>query len=444
MATNSIMMKKRILLVGSGAREHSLAMAIARSPQQPELLVFASSHNPGVAKLAQAMTIGSITDGAAVVAWAKEQQATLALIGPEAPLESGVADALWDAGIPVVGPRKTLAQLETSKAFTRDLLRDYGIGGCPAYRNFQSMDGVADFLKKLGEYYVIKANGLMGGKGVKVAGDHLHSHAEAIAFCQELIDGGGEFVIEHKMVGVEFSLISLCGGKTLLHFPAVQDHKRAHEGDKGPNTGGMGTYTDADHSLPFLSDADIADARAFNERVAAALLQSQGQPYRGVLYGGFMATKDGTMIVEYNARFGDPECLNLMTLLEADFVALLEAVIADRLDNLQAVCSPKASVCKYVVPDGYPDNPIKGFALDVTEVEGVDLYLGSVDLVDGKLVGTGSRTAAVVATAGTIAEAEALAEVQINRIKGPVFHRRDIGTAALLNERIEMMRKLRS
>ena len=437
-------MKKRILLVGSGAREHSLAKAIRRSPQQPELLVFASSHNPGIAALATDMQVGKITDPKAVSTWAVEQGATLAIIGPEAPLETGVADALWETGIPVVGPKQALAQLETSKAFTRDLLRNHNVGGCPAYQNFTSMHGVQAFLETLGELYVIKANGLMGGKGVKVAGDHLHSHEEAIAFCQELIDAGGEFVIEEKMIGVEFSLISLCGGKTLLHFPAVQDHKRAFEGDEGPNTGGMGSYSAPDHSLPFLSESDIAEARALNERVAAALWKEIGEPYKGVLYGGFMATAKGSMIVEYNARFGDPECLNLMSLLEADFVEMLQAVISDSLDQLQAGCIHQASVCKYAVPQGYPEKPLKDFEFQMDQVEGVDLYLGSVDLRDGKLVGTGSRTVAVVALGDTIEAAEAKAEAQITRIEGPLFHRKDIGTAALLAKRSEMMARIRS
>ena len=437
------MKSKRILLVGSGAREHALAKAISRSPQHPELFVYASNRNPGIEALAKLTEVGKITDPDAVSCWAEVQGVGLAVVGPEAPLETGVADALWNKGIPVVGPKQALAQLETSKAFTRDLMRKYGVGGCPAYRNFSSMEGVQEFLAELGEYYVIKANGLMGGKGVKVAGDHLHSHEEAIVFCQELIDGGGEFVIEEKMIGVEFSLISLCGGKTLLHFPAVQDHKRAFEGDAGPNTGGMGSYSDADHGLPFLNASDIEQARDLNRQIGEALLKEIGEPYKGVLYGGFMATSKGVMVVEYNARFGDPECLNLMTLLEADFVELLEAVIEDRLDTVEAKSLSKASVCKYAVPEGYPDKPLKGFEFDIDEVSGCELYFGAVDQKDGKLIGTGSRTVAVVAIGDTITEAEAIAEVQIKLIRGPMFHRKDIGTAKLVQARIDFMNSIR-
>ncbi len=437
------MKKKKILLVGSGAREHAIACAIARSPQQPELLVFASSINPGIKDLASEMHVGDITDQEAVAKWGKDTQADLAIVGPEAPLETAVADALWEVGIPVVGPKQELAQLETSKAFTRDLLTNYGVGGSPKYKCFDSMDGVEPFLQELGELYVIKANGLMGGKGVKVAGDHLHSHSEALEYCQELVDVGAEFVIEEKMIGVEFSLISMCGGKTLMHFPAVQDHKRAYEGDKGPNTGGMGSYSDADHSLPFLSADDVNTAREFNEKVAAALIEKTGQPYKGVLYGGFMATVQGVMIVEYNARFGDPECLNLLTLLESDFVEILEAVVADTLDGIEAACKPFASVCKYAVPEGYPDKPLKGFNFDMSGVQGVSTYLGAVDVKDGKLVGTGSRTIAVVALGSDIKSAETQAESQILELKGPLFHRKDIGTEELLDQRIQTMATIR-
>ena len=436
------MKERNILLVGSGAREHALAKAISRSRLHPKLCVYASSHNPGIEALATGVMVGKITDPEAVARWAEEQGVSMAVIGPEAPLETGVADALWAKNIPVVGPKQALAQLETSKAFTRDLMKKHNVGGCPAYQNFNSMEGVGAFLESLGDAYVIKANGLMGGKGVKVAGDHLHSHEEAIAFCQELIDGGGEFVIEEKMIGVEFSLISLCGGKTLLHFPAVQDHKRAFDGDAGPNTGGMGSYSDADHSLPFLKHGEVEQARALNGQIAEALLKEIGEPYKGVLYGGFMATAKGVMVVEYNARFGDPECLNLMTLLEADFVELLEAVIEDKLDTLEASSRAKASVCKYAVPEGYPDKPLKGFEFSIDEVSDCELYLGAVDLKDGKLIGTGSRTVAVVAMGNTIAEAEAIAEAQINLIKGPLFHRKDIGTLELLQKRIDFMKSL--
>ena len=255
-------MAQKILVIGSGAREHAITRALDQSPQEKEIYCLASNMNPGIAELCDEILIGNFNDPEFVVSYAKEICATLAIIGPENPLANGVADALWEENIKVVGPKKELAQLETSKAFTRDLLKEYDIPGGPKYQTFNSMDSVAEFLNTLGENYVVKYDGLAGGKGVKVSGDHLLSHEEALAYCQELVDKNGGFVIEEKFIGEEFSLMSFCDGDTLKHMPAVQDHKRAYNDDTGPNTGGMGTYSDANHSLPFLSNDDISDPLA--------------------------------------------------------------------------------------------------------------------------------------------------------------------------------------
>jgi phosphoribosylamine--glycine ligase len=437
---------ERILIVGSGAREHAIAAALARSPQRPELLCFSGAVNPGIAQFCVAYGTGSITDPAAAVAFAQEHGPTLAVIGPEAPLAAGVADALWAAGIGVVGPTQSLARIESSKAFTRELVAKHGIPGNPFFQRFKSMDGVEEVLARYPMRHVIKDDGLAGGKGVKVAGDHLQSLDDSLAFCEELVELAHPFVIEEKLEGEEFSLMSFCDGTTLRHMPAVQDHKRAYDGDKGPNTGGMGTYTAADGGLPFLEAAEIAAAQAINERVAAALGVECGAPYQGILYGGFIATADGVKLIEYNARFGDPECLNLLTLLETDFVAVCRAIVDRTLGELDVTFAPRANVCKYVVPDGYPDAPRKGDAVVLPASLPADtaLFLSAVDVREGQLVATGSRTVAAVATGATIAEAEALCELVVQQIPGPFFHRADIGTEAALARRVEHMRLVKS
>ena len=433
-----------VLLIGSGAREHAIARAIDNSPKNSSLHCFASNINPGIADVCSGLILGNINDPKAVVGYAKETSSTLAIIGPENPLASGVADALWDVGIKVVGPKKDLAQVETSKAFTRDLLKEYNIPGGPHYQTFDSMAGVDDFLTELGENYVVKYDGLAGGKGVKVAGDHLQSHNDALAYCMELVDKGGEFVVEEKFIGQEFSLMSFCDGETLKHMPAVQDHKRAYEGDRGPNTGGMGTYSDADHSLPFLKDSDIQEAHAINISTAMALKDKFGEGYKGVLYGGFIATDSGVKLIEYNARFGDPEAMNVLPLLKSDFVDICVHIADGTLKNTDVQFQNKATVCKYAVPEGYPDNPVKGEPINVSSVENSGgLFYASVDIKNGSLVEAGSRTVAVVGIADSIVEAEAIAEKEVSSVSGPLFHRSDIGTESVIQERIDHMNSLR-
>lgn len=429
-----------ILLIGSGAREHALARAL-KNNSGVALFCFASNRNPGILALADDLTIGAMSDVPAMVAYAQQHNIKMAVVGPEAPLDKGVVDALQAAGIQCVGPTQQLAQIEASKAFARDLLAKHQVAGLPQYQCFAAYDESVDaFLKQLGDDYVVKADGLTGGKGVLVAGEHLHSHDEAIAHCQSL---KGPFVIEEKFSGPEFSLISLTDGVHLKHCPAVQDHKRAFEGDTGPNTGGMGSYSDANGSLAFLTDQDIREAHAINQQAVDAMRTEFDQPYRGVLYGGFMKTKNGVKLIEYNARFGDPEAMNLLSLLDSDFVAVCQAICHGNLDQVDVKFSNKATVCKYVVPEGYPTNSVKGVAVDIATVSDKDaLYFAAIDQQGDQLIMTGSRAIAVLAQGATIAEAEAKAQQLVEQIKGPVFYRRDIGTEALLEKRLEQVAAL--
>lgn len=437
-------MVNKILVIGSGAREHAIVRALDRSHKKKEIFCLASNMNPGIAELCNELLIGNFNDPEFVVNYANEINATLTIIGPENPLQNGVADALWSANVKVVGPKKNLAKLETSKAFTRDLFKEYKIQGQPQYQTFNSLDGVIDFLNVLGENYVVKYDGLAGGKGVKVSGEHLHSHEEAIFYCQKLVNSGGTFVIEKKFIGEEFSLMSFCDGDTLKHMPAVQDHKRAYDGDTGPNTGGMGTYSDADHSLPFLTDDDITQAHEINKQTAYAVKDKFGEGYRGILYGGFMATANGVKLIEYNARFGDPEAMNVLSLLDSDFIAICTSIADGTLENVDVKFENKATVCKYAVPEGYPDSPVKNQQINVSKIENPDgLFYASVDIQNGKLVEAGSRTIAVVGIADTISNAENIAEKEVSSITGPLFHRTDIGTDTVIKKRINHMKSIR-
>ena len=437
-------MANKILVIGSGAREHAIVRALDRSHTDKEIFCLASNMNPGIAELCNELLIGNFNDSELVVSYANEIGATLAIIGPENPLAMGIADVLWANDIKVVGPKRNLAQLETSKAFTRNLLREYKIPGGPQYQTFNSLSGVTEFLKVLGENYVVKYDGLAGGKGVRVSGEHLHSHNEALAYCQELTDKDGEFVIEEKFIGEEFSLMSFCDGDTLKHMPAVQDHKRAYEGDTGPNTGGMGTYSDANHSLPFLTEDDIAEAHQINIQTAKAVKDKFGEGYQGILYGGFMATESGVKLIEYNARFGDPEAMNVLSLLESDFIEICNSIVGGTLKNVDIKFQNKATVCKYAVPEGYPNNPVKDEQIDISKIKNPDgLFYASVDIQNGKLVESGSRTVAVVGMANSISNAEKIAEKEMSAIAGPLFHRSDIGTDMVIQKRINHMKAIR-
>ena len=400
--------------------------------------------NPGIAELCDEIIIDDINNPQNAGRYAKEINATLAIIGPENPLANGVSDMLWDLGIPTIGPKKNLAQIEVSKSFTRNLQKTYQIPGAPIYKYFKSMEGVSEFLKKLGENYVVKYDGLAGGKGVKVSGDHLKNHHDAIEYCDNLIQKGSTFLIEEKFIGEEFSLMSFCDGTNIKHMPAVQDHKRAYDGDLGPNTGGMGSYSDQNHSLPFLKDSDIKEAQSINRETLKALKEHFKEDYKGILYGGFMATANGIKLIEYNARFGDPEAMNVLSILKTDLIEICEHIINGSLDKIDIQFENKATVCKYAVPEGYPDKPIKNKPVDVSKVKNQDLlFYASVDIKDGLLVESGSRTIAAVGISNSIFSAEKIAEESISCVEGPLFHRIDIGTPLLIEKRKKNMDSLR-
>ena len=430
-----------VLLVGSGAREVAIAKQIKKSNSPLSLFCIAPSTNPQIKTLTTSYFEQPLNETEVVVGIAKKLSIDLAIIGPEGPLEAGLVDALEKEGILCVGPRKNVARIETSKAFARNIIDLCDGEKNPERMEFCSLDGVKDFLKRLNGQYVIKYDGLMGGKGVKISGEHLHSVKESLSYAKSIVDGGGTFLIEEKFLGEEFSLMSFCDGTNCAHMPAVQDHKRAFDGDVGPNTGGMGTYSFANHSLPFLSKEDIVTAQKTNEHVAAELYKKTGEKFRGILYGGFMLTGDGVKVIEYNARFGDPEAMNVLSLLETDFMDICNAIVAGSLADLKIVFANKATVCKYVVPIGYPNNPSRGFEVVCnTKLDG--LYLAAVQEKDGIITATGSRTAAFVGVDPDIVVAERIAEKGANGIGGNLFHRKDIGTKDLISRRKKHMKKV--
>jgi phosphoribosylamine--glycine ligase len=357
-------------------------------------------------------------------------------------------DALSKAGIPSVGPTQSLARLETSKSFTRDLLEKYRIPGNPRFRNFSSLEGIEAFLNDL-DGIVVKPDGLTGGKGVMVQGDHFQTKQEALAFCTAFLREHASVTVEEKLEGEEFSLQCLCDGRTVVATPPVQDHKRRFADDKGPNTGGMGSYSCEDHSLPFIHPGDVAAGLAITQQVAQAIFRETGAYYKGVMYGGFMVTKSGIRLLEYNARFGDPEAMNILPLLKTDFVDICRAIIDGTLERLPIEFEKKATVCKYVVPRGYglpkdhPDARSTSARIEVGDVGQARLYYSSVDKREDGLYMTTSRAIGVVGIADRLEDAEKMAEKAVRAIRGPVDHRPDIGTPALIEKRVRHMQAIR-
>lgn len=418
----------KVLLIGSGGREHAIAAKLKANPQV-ELFCFASHLNPGIKKLGE-IKIGNIENIGEIVSYAQAIEPDWAIVGPEAPLAAGVVNAL---AVPTIGPTKELAQLESSKAFARELLEKNNIPGNPRHKIFTHLQGAEEFMEELGEF-VIKPDGLTGGKGVKVKGDHFQTIEEALVYCRDL----DKFLIEEKLVGQEFSLMSFADGQHLVHMPLVQDHKRAFVNDQGPNTGGMGSYSCPDYSLPFLQPRDLQEAKKVNEAVLKVL-----PGLKGIMYGGFIAVKDGIRLLEYNVRFGDPEAMNVLVILQTDLAEICQAMLNGTLNKISVQFAPLATVCKYLVPEGYPDNPVKNVKIEI-EKNCENIYYASVEEKANSFYLKGSRAIAAVGVAETLEEAEQKAEREIEKIKGPLFHRPDIGTQELIQKRIVMMKKLRS
>ena len=429
----------KILVAGGGGREHAICLALTKNANV-ELYSVMGKKNPGIAKIARETLIHAETDVPAVRAFAKEHNIQYAFIGPEAPLEAGLADALTKEGIGCVGPVKAAARIETDKGFCRELMNKHGIDGCPAYKLCKTQEEAAAFIRQYPGDLAVKPTGLTGGKGVKVMGEQVDREG-AVEYAMTLKDQ--VIILEERLLGEEFTLMAFTDGKTLVPMPLVQDHKRAFEGDVGPNTGGMGSYSLEDHTFPFVTETDYARALSIMQATVNALAK-EGSPYKGILYGQFMNTKTGPKVIEFNARFGDPEAMNVLTILNSDLFTIAEHIISGTLSAQDVSFEKKATVCKYLVPTGYPDKPHAGDVITPGPAENTILYYANVELENGVLKTLTSRTMAYVGVGAGLAEAEKYAEAACRNVTGNVRYRSDIGTETLFAKRIAHMKELRS
>jgi phosphoribosylamine--glycine ligase len=445
-------MAENFLLVGNGAREHAIAEAICKN-KGVQLFAFMSANNPGIAKLAAASggkaEIGGINSPSTVALFAKQHSISFAFPSPDAVLAAGVTDALVAAGIPCAAPTKEASRLEWDKSYCRELLRDFKVPGSPKFGIFDNEREATSFIDSLGGQVAVKPSGLTGGKGVKVVGFQLKDGAEAKQYAKELLSaklsGLPTIVIEEKLEGEEFSLQAFSDGEKIFGMPLVQDHKRAYEGDVGPNTGGMGSYSDANPPLPFLKPHHHGEAISIMQKTIGAFKKKTGKPFVGVLYGGFMATREGVKLIEYNCRFGDPEAMNVLSTLQSDLFGILKQMAEGKITTAPSF-SPLATVCKYLVPEGYPVKSItdQPLAIDAKAIakSGAKMFYASVYEKEGKIYTQSSRSIGLVGIAPTISEAEKIAESACGEISGKVWHRKDIGTDELVKRRIDHMKEL--
>ena len=433
----------KILLIGNSAREHVIAETLCKN-KNTILFSYLKSKNPGIVSLSKDFEVGNYNDLGRIQNYAQKINPDFAFIGPEEPLNNGVVDLLKELNINAVGPAKNLAKLETSKSFTRNLLKKYKIEGNPRFEIFNrnNINDAKKFIDSLNQC-VIKPDGLTGGKGVKVQGDHFTTKKEALDYCNEVLQTHSAVVVEEKLEGEEFSLQCLTDGKTVIAMPAVQDHKRAFIDDFGPNTGGMGSYSCENHLLPFLTKKDVEEGLKMTQKVADAIYKETSEFYKGVMYAGLIATKSGVKLLEYNARFGDPEAMNVLPLLETDFVEVCNAIISQQLHKIKIKFQNKATVCKYLVPEGYPGNPLKNEKIIAGKIsQNAKLYYASVEQKEDRLYTTASRAIACLGIADNLEEAERIAEEATKSMKGKLFHRKDIGTKRLVEKRVKHMKEI--
>lgn len=422
----------KVLIVGSGGREHALAWKIAQSPRADR--VFVAPGNAGTASDAENVDMAA-TDIPRLVAFAKENKIGLTVVGPEAPLVAGLVDALQEAGLRAFGPSRAAAELEGSKVFCKNLLRHADVPSAD-FRVFRDAESAVHYLtEREDDPVVVKADGLAAGKGVIVCRNRAEALAavDRIAGQKEFGAAGDRLVIEERLVGQEASVLAITDGRTIVTLPAAQDHKPAYDNDEGPNTGGMGAYC----PTPLVSDQLLASVEESVLVPTIHQMKRSRRPFRGVLYAGLMLTKGGPKVLEYNVRFGDPECQPLLMRLRSDLLTVLEAAVDGRLEEIGPLeWDPRPAVCVVMASEGYPGEYEKGYPIrglgQAAELPDVKVFHGGTATVNGEVVTAGGRVLGVTALGETIAQAKLQAYTAVKRIRWTgAWCRKDISDKAI-------------
>ncbi len=430
-----IRMKPKVLLVGGGGREDAIARKINASGA--ELYSVMKNRNPSILSLSKESLIHDELDVDGILHFALNKNVEMAFVGPDPVLNTSLVDRLTDAGVRVASPSYNAAKLETSKEFMRKFVERNSIPGNIHFQVATDPDEVESIINGSKMEFAIKPLGLTGGKGVKVMGVQIHSREEAVEYARSIIGRDGSVILEERIAGEEFSLQVFTDGEHVAPFPIVQDFKRAYENDEGPNTGGMGAISGADGGLPFIRPSVSGHALEIIKKIVYHM-KREGNPFKGVIYGQFMQVGDAPKIVEINARFADPEGINVLTLLEDDFVEIM-GEIADGNLRSSMKFRKMASVLKYIVPEGYGSNPVPG-DLEISgepEQEDFKVYYAAVSgsLTNVKM--STSRALALIGLAESIPEASRKVEENLWRIKGKYFMRHDIGSEEMLMKKMK-------
>jgi len=422
-----------VLVVGNGGREHALAWKLSQSPRADR--VFVAPGNAGTAADAENVPI-SADDFAALIQFAKDNRVGLTVVGPEAPLAAGIVDAFEQEGLRVFGPSKAAAELEASKAFCKDLLRSAAVPTAE-HHTFRDAPSAVKFLQEREDMpIVVKADGLAAGKGVIVCDRRDEAIDAVLRIARERVFGeaGNRVVIEERLHGEEASVLAITDGRTIVTLPPAQDHKRAHDGDTGPNTGGMGAYCPA----PLVDDAMLHWVEEHILVPSVHAMKRCRRPFRGVLYAGLMVTNQGPKLLEYNVRFGDPECQPILMRLKSDLLDVLEAVTEGRLDQIEPLeWDPRAAVCVVMASEGYPESYAKGFPIrgldEAAKVPDAKVFHAGTTLKDGQVVTSGGRVLGITALGESIAKAKLQAYTAVKCIRWDgAWCRKDISDKAFL------------